>query len=411
MKNTIKFSKDWLVKLSQTKPEKRIEYKDSDNKFLRAIHHPTGTVTLCIYKCPRGQVKAARVTIPISVNDAMPSMQQVRAEANKVIVQLDAGVNPNQVKPIKASKVTLQEALDKYLEASCNTKAVNLHYRRSIEKYLADYLDKPLADLCTPIRLLKAHRDIKNGILSRNQTKRLSGEGGIGANEVMKKLRRILNFNRALDRSQALPQWPTEELGKSGLKMWLEQKPRTSRVHKEELPAFWAALESLQCSLQRDLFKFLLLTGCRSAEARKLRQEDVNFHRWTVTFKNTKNGLDHTLPLTETLKDIVLNRLSLSEDGRLFPLFDPKAVTKHIKRASGLHITPHDLRRTFAGIAEAAGIGSTMKKDLLNHLSGRDVTDDYTGYTDSDDLREALERIEAKLMQFINKDTKQKEAA
>jgi hypothetical protein len=43
-----------------------------------------------------------------------------------------------------------------------------------------------------------------------------------------------------------------------------------------------------------------------------------------------------------------------------------------------------------------------MKKDLLNHLSGRDVTDDYTGYTDSDDLREALERIEAKLMSFIN---------
>jgi hypothetical protein len=37
MKNTIKFSKDWLVKLSQTKPEKRIEYKDSDNKFLRAL--------------------------------------------------------------------------------------------------------------------------------------------------------------------------------------------------------------------------------------------------------------------------------------------------------------------------------------------------------------------------------------
>lgn len=411
MKNSVKFSKDWLVKLTATKPEKRIEYKDTDNKYLRAIHHPSGMVKLCVYKCPRGQDKAARVTIPISVNEAMPSIQTVRAEANKIIVQLDAGVNPNQVKLKKNSKVTLQEALDNYLESSCNMPEVKTHCRRSVEKYLADYLDKPLADLCTPIRLLKAHRDIKNGILARNEAKRISGEGGIGANEVMKKLRRILNFNRALDRSQMLPSWPTEDLGKSGLKMWLEQKPRTRRVHKEELPAFWAAVEGLQCPLQRDLFKFLLLTGCRSAEARKLRQEDVNFHRWTITFKNTKNGLDHTLPLTETLKDIILNRLSQTEDGRLFPLFDPKAITKHIKRASGLHISPHDLRRTFAGIAEAAGIGSTMKKDLLNHLSGRDVTDDYTGYTDSDDLRDALERIETKLMSFVNRVTTTSNAA
>lgn len=410
MKNSVKFSKDWLVKLTATKPEKRIEYKDTDNKYLRAIHHPSGMVKLCVYKCPRGHDKAARVTIPVSVNEAMPSIQTVRAEANKIIVQLDAGVNPNQVKLKKNSKVTLQEALDNYLESSCNTPEVNIHCRRSIEKYLVDYLDKPLADLCTPIRLLKAHRDIKNGILARNEAKRISGEGGIGANEVMKKLRRILNFNRALDRSQALPHWPTEELGKSGLKMWLEQKPRTRRVHKEELPAFWEAVDSLQCSLQRDLFKFLLLTGCRSAEARKLRQEDVNFHRWTITFKKTKNGLDHTLPLTETLKDIILNRLSQTVDGRLFPLFDPKAITKHIKRASGLQISPHDLRRTFAGIAEAAGIGSTMKKDLLNHLSGRDVTDDYTGYTDSDDLRDALERIEAKLMYFVRMPVKKQAA-
>jgi len=67
-----------------------------------------------------------------------------------------------------------------------------------------------------------------------------------------------------------------------------------------------------------------------------------------------------------------------------------------------LHITPHDLRRTFAGVAEVAGIGSTIKKDLLNHLSGRDVTDDYTGQTDIDDLRDALEIIEAKIKNFVN---------
>lgn len=83
--------------------------------------------------------------------------------------------------------------------------------------------------------------------------------------------------------------------------------------------------------------------------------------------------------------------------------FIAKVVTKHVQHQCGLHITPHDLRRTFAGVAEVAGIGGTMKKDLFNHLSGRDVTDDYTGQSDMDDLRDAMERIEAKMMVFAQR--------
>jgi integrase len=210
----------------------------------------------------------------------------------------------------------------------------------------------------------------------------------------MKKLRRILNFNRALSGSSELPRWPAEELGPNGLKMWAEQKPRNRRVHREEFPLFWKALHELECPIQRDLFKFMLLIGCRSSEARNLRIEDINFLRKTVTFNKTKNGKNHTLPLTDTLHTLITERITESIDGLIFPLSEPKTVTKHIKRACGLHITPHDLRRTFAGVAEAAGVGSTTKKDLLNHLSGRDVTDDYTGFTDSNSLLDALEKIE-----------------
>lgn len=61
----------------------------------------------------------------------------------------------------------------------------------------------------------------------------------------------------------------------------------------------------------------------------------------------------------------------------------------------------HDLRRTFASLAEAAGIGSTTKKDLLNHISGRDVTDDYTGSTDIEGLRNALQKIEREIIKLV----------
>jgi len=406
MKTSYRFSKDWLLSLSSSPPDKRIEYKDTEIKYLRAVHHPSGKVKLSIYKCPTGQSKAVRVAIPFSVNHEMPSVQRIRSEANKILVQLDQGINPNDRK-ITTQSLTLQKALDNYLDGSNNTERVITNWRNSIESHLQKWLNTPLQELCSAKKLFATHRLIMNNISQHNNARGLSGDGGIGANEVMKKLRRILNFNRALDRSLNLPTWPAEELGNSGLKMWVEQKPRTRRIHREEFPIFWKALNNLVCPIQKSFFTFLLLTGCRSSEAKQLTVEDINLQRWTVTFKDTKNGLDHTLPLTETLKQLIQERICESADGRLFSLSEPKAITKHIKRKSGLHITPHDLRRTFAGVAEVAGIGSTIKKNLLNHLSGRDVTDDYTGYTDIDDLREALEGIEQKVMGFI--DTRQKQ--
>lgn len=402
MTNIVKFSKEWLVKLASTKAEKRTEYKDTEIRYLRATHHTGGTVKLSVYRCPRGTRKAVRVALPFTVTESMPNLQQIRAEANKVINLLDQGINPNEAKAkANTPDLSLRIALNNYIEGSTNTERVNTNWRRAIETHLANWLDKPLKELCTPQRIFAQHRLIMREIANSNQSQGLKGDGGIGANEVLKKLRRILNFNRALDRSLNLPQWPAEELGGSGLKMWVDQKPRTSRIHREEFGIFWPALETLSCPVQRDLFKFMLLIGCRSGEARNLEASDVNFHRWTITFKNTKNGLDHTLPLTETLKTIILERISCGDGQKLFPLFDPKVITKHIEKACGLHVSPHDLRRTFSGVAEIAGVGSTTKKHLLNHLSGRDVTDDYTGSIDIEDLRVALTKIENKIMEFV----------
>lgn len=400
MMQTQRFSKDWLLKMGESRPEKRTEYKDQDNRYLRLIVHPSGKTKLCVYKCPRGQRSAVRVALPFSVNSVMPNMQRIRGEASQIVALLDQGINPNDDKPSAHTPLTLHKALDNYLLQSTNTNQVITNWRKAVETHLSTWLDKQLIDLCSPQQIYSKHRHLKKQIAASNLKRGRTGDGGIAANETMKKLRRILNFNRALDKAYSLPRWPSDQLGPNGLKMWIEQKPRTRRVHKEEFPIFWEALHQLECPIQRDLFKFILLTGCRSSEARKLTHNDIDMHRWAVTFKDTKNGLDLTLPLTQTLKTIVLERISMSTDNKIFALAEPKTVTKHIERYCGLHKSPHDLRRTFAGAAEAAGIGSTIKKDLLNHLSGRDVTDDYTGKTDFDDLRLALDKIEAKILAF-----------
>jgi integrase len=397
---TYKFSKSWLLDIVETLPEKRTEYRDADNRFLRLVVHPSGKSTLCIYKCPRGSRSAVRVALPFSVNQAMPNIQRIRAEASQIIATLDQGINPNAKKKSFDRTLTLQEGLDNYLKQSTNTPRVIINWRNAIEHHLAKWLNKPLADICTPQKIYSMHRSLIQRIAEENLAGGKSGDGGIGANEVIKKLRRILNFNRAFSSESELPRWPAEELGPNGLKMWVEQKPRSRRVHREEFPLFWKALHELECPIQRDLFKFMLLTGCRSSEARNLSIDDINFLRKNVTFNKTKNGKDHTLPLTYTLQTLINERITESINGLIFPLAEPKTVTKHIKKSCDLHITPHDLRRTFASLAEAAGVGGTTKKDLLNHLSGRDVTDDYTGLTDSNSLLDALEKIESLIIKL-----------
>lgn len=396
-----RFTKDWLLQAIENIPVKRTEYKDAESRYLRLVVHPSGKARLCIYKCPRGSKSAVRVGLPYAINSEMPSMQRIRREANQIIALLDQGINPNTARKASGEPLNLQQALNNYLKDTSNTLRVAKNWRRAIEIHLESWLSKPLSNLCRPEALYTQHRRIMAEISQENMNKGLTGNGGIGANEVLKKVRRVVNFNRALDHRFELPRWPTDELGAKGLKMWIEQKPRKRRVHREEFPTFWTGLHSLESPLQRDLFKFILLTGCRSNEARNLNHQDINWIRNSVTFKNTKNGTDHTIPLTDSLLEIISERMKHSSASKIFPLADPKSVTNNLEKACGLHLSPQDLRRTFAGVAESAGIGSTTKKDLLNHLSGRDVTDDYTGKTDFEDLRQALQQIENRILFFI----------
>ena len=377
---TRKFGKAWLMDLSKTRPDVRREYRDAENRYLRARVSPTGKVSMSVYKCPAGSRKAVRVSVGITVNDAMPDIKELRRQANLIVGQLDQGINPNR--PKLGSNITLQQALDNYLKDARIRESTKLGYRQRIEKHLSVWLNLPLGELIRKGTLLAEHRRIAN-------TK------PIAANNALQVLRRILNYTRALHDS--LPGWPTEDLARLGL--WAEQKARDRKIHPKEFPEFWQALNALQDAEQKDYFKFLLLTGCRRREALNLSNANVDSRRQELTFRSTKNGEDHTLPYTQTLLKILDRRQEVVGKApltRLFTLAEPKSITKHIRKSTGMHITPHDLRRTFAAVGNTV-TSTAILKALLSHKSGLDVTDDYIGEIDSETLRDALLSIEDKI--------------
>src|SRR2546426_5059944 len=94
-------------------------------------------------------------------------------------------------------------------------------------------------------------------------------------------------------------------------------------------------------------------TGARRAELCRLRWSDVDMKRRTVTFWETKNGRDRTVPMTETLRR------------ELHALPRPLDPTTHVLPQ---YATPLVLTRSFTRLARRLGIAGL---DLLPNALDR----------------------------------------
>jgi integrase len=96
---------------------------------------------------------------------------------------------------------------------------------------------------------------------------------------------------------------------------------------------------------------------------------------------------------------LLTRRQALAVNGYVFPgkddtgyLIDPKRQIAKVIEVSTVVFTLHDLRRTFATVAEGLDIAGYTLKRLLNHTIHGDVTAGYI-VTDVERLRGPMERI------------------
>ncbi|MCK4817580.1 integrase, partial [bacterium] len=109
---------------------------------------------------------------------------------------------------------------------------------------------------------------------------------------------------------------------------------------------------------------------------------------------------DHTLPIASPLLSY-FKELKKKTGHTLWlfpnpdhtgPLSESSRKAMRIVIKKSIHFTPHDLRRTFATIAEAVYLPQTIIKRLLNHVTDNDVTGGYIR-TEMNTLREAINKI------------------
>lgn len=299
--------------------------------------------------------------------------------------------------------ITISQALESRLESNkrlkASTKAI---YRYELKTYLGDWLDLPLRHI-TREQVSAKHAEISK----RSKSK---------ADSAMKALATLYPYARRV--LQLSIENPVTVLYDA--KGWNGSTPRAAPITDGRLPQFSNALVAAAAAgasakqvVFADLLWFILFTGLRRNEAAQLSWDRVDSIAGTITIEDTKNGQRHVLPLSPLLRTWLEDRREASGSPYVFPgtsasryghITGIAALLNNFRAAAGDgfgRFTPHDLRATFATVAERCNVNTYTLKRLLNHKPS-DVTGVVYVQPSEDDLRDAMTRISARLMRTLH---------
>lgn len=217
--------------------------------------------------------------------------------------------------------------------------------------------------------------------------------------------------NRALQLLRAVYNFAIKHLGytgpnpAAGVSLYAEES-RERFLAPDELPRFFAALQSEPNMNLRDLVWLLLLTGARRSNVQAMRWADVQLGSnpvWTIPAADTKSGRRQTIPLVAAAVKILQDRQAALGDvaGFVFPadsktghLQEPRGAWLRLLERAGLSgLRLHDLRRTLGSWQAGTGASLAVIGKTLGH-SSPDVTQVYARL-DISPVRAAVEKAVA----------------
>jgi integrase len=412
------------------------------------------------------RVNGKQVRTKIDTADKI-TVEQARLRAKKLLLSMENGVDPNQVKQERIKRATaerqaeaqhaktLQVCLDEYLQKGKLAPRSIETYRNLFRLYLSDWLEQS-AEAITRDMVKVRHLKIASGERERRKltkatpTERKEAAPPVrreaAANNTMRTLRAVLNYAFEDDESDTPYKNPVTVLsGKRG-KAWFDIPRRESMIKNSDLPAWYKSIMALKNHDLRDYLLFLLFTGSRRKESENLTWAMVDFYEGTITFvaSDTKNGQAHTIPMSDFIRALLWarkesletelaaakaaiadgmtdkqrqeahGRIALAKsrlasrfvfpgEGQTGHLTEPRRGVDAVTAATGIKFTCHDLRRTFITIAESLELSAYALKALVNHK--RSSSDVTGGYIimSVDRLREPVQRIADAIQERIRK--------
>ena len=301
------------------------------------------------------------------------TIEQARKRCKELSADADKGINPvEQKRKARHKGLSFAGAFEQYIE-DASTRATKplrqstvTNYTRSVDTHLSDFSAKPCSEI--------EYTDVQSWY---NKCAKLSPTA---ANSALRVGRAV--FNHQIDIANRQQSGAFRSNPFQGHKL-IAEKARAECIEFAELPDWFGAVRKLQSETTRDFLTLLLFTGLRRREASTLTWRDIDLRKRTLTAKNTKNGTNHTLPLSTPVHELLTSRKLDSVDEWVFPSYgasghieEPKKAVARVTELSGVQCSPHGLRRTFSNIAAfKARVPEPVRKLLMNHAPDRrDVT-------------------------------------
>jgi len=355
-----------------------------------------------------------RVTIGEHGMDAFNvrwTVQNARKRAGELLRDMDSDVDPKETARVAAAKrerdkaelTTLRQVMEEYLDNVRTSngplrEASKFNIRRYTEIYLKKWLDLPAKDITAK--------------MCEERFRELSKKTPKQADAAMSNLRALLNRAREVHADAdgnytILAVNPVSRMLKT-VRLHPDV-PATGRIPLNKVGAAWSAVYARRAEpdarLSADYVLFLMLTGLRRTEAAKLKWSRVDFtaNTWTIPAEDAKGHRAITLPFCDLLREVIEARPRVKGNDYVFVsrgasghVVDPRGIMQEVDRAAGVHVSFHDLRRTYEDIARHCGVDSDTRRRLLNHEGLGDVHSiHYANSPDPQVFKEAIDKIGA----------------
>ena len=376
------------------------------------------------------EAKLKRQTIRRTIGDVkLWSIEQARTEARRLAVVLDNGQDPREIErqqqadkaaakvaaaakaeADKAAALTVGEVWGDYI-AKRRPFWGELHYRDHIDKAKAGGLPSgrrgggkqltkpgPLAALM-PLAL----KDLDQATIERWA----ANEGKTRPSSARLAWRLLTVFltwcaeqpeyaNLLPDKNPAKTKKAREALGKAGTK--------SDVLQREQLAAWFAAVQQIQNPVIAACLQMMLLTGARPGEVLALRWEDVNTQWKGISIRDKVEGT-REIPATPYMLHLLAALPRRNEWVFSSPtsasgcLTEPNNPHTRACKAAGLEgLTLHGLRRSFASLTEWLEVPAGVVAQIQGHKPSATAEKHYK-VRPLELLRVHHERIEAWILE------------
>ena len=292
----------------------------------------------------------------------MVSAADARADAVARLALIDVGKSPTQATP--SDDITLAAAWQDYKRSLERKVAAGLRSARTVEAYGFWFALLKLGD--------ETLRNLSDdpGITTR-EYERIAREHGLSsASAVMRLVRAAYRRACKNDRSLSPALHPCTGIDfEEG-----ESRSPGDGMSVADLPGWYAELQAVQNPVIREFHWFCLLTGLRRGDVLSATWDNIDFNRRTIFLPCPKGGKARAfhLPLSKP----ALRCLERAREAGL-QMYPAHAATLcfpgrvgQLSSKGGLKRCGHTLRRTFAGLAEVAGVPQETISRLMNHRTG-----------------------------------------